>query len=63
MTYKIWDLKTIIAFEKYLKEKKIKFRIEWKPCAIAIFHIDAEPYQKFDVQYGYYDVQWKIYGC
>lgn len=63
MIYKILDHRVIKAFKKYLEEKNIKFIIEWKPCAVAIFHIDAKPEQRFDVQYGYYDVQWKIFFC
>lgn len=62
LTYKIWDYKTIKAFRKFLEDNKIKFRIEWLPCCIAVFHIDCEPGEKHQVQWGYYDVQWKIYG-
>lgn len=62
MVYRILDGKIIKAFKKYLEENQIKFKIEWKPCAVALFFVDPEPEQRWHVQYGYYDVQYKIYG-
>ena len=61
MEYTILDHRLITAFENYLKEHKIKFRIEWKPCCVAKFLIEPEPEQRWWVQWGYYEIQWNLF--
>ena len=59
--YRVLDCKLIDALKKMLDEKKIEYRIEWKPCAVAIFHIYAEPEQVYGIKWGYYEIQWNYF--
>ena len=62
MKYRIGDHREYKAFKKILDDNNIKYTIEWKPCCVALFHIEPTPEQVWCIQYGYCDMRWKIYG-
>ena len=58
MIYIIGDYRIIQGFQKFLQKHELNYFIIWKPCAVAEFHINVHPADRYGIDLGLYEIEY-----
>ena len=58
--FRISDHRVYKAFKEVLEKNDIKFFIEWKPCAVALFCIRPEIDQVWFIKNELYQIEYNL---